>query len=49
MMVVSAVEQDAAHIARCLVDVDLRGIRSHTRLVRRYAAELRREQINPAP
>jgi LDH2 family malate/lactate/ureidoglycolate dehydrogenase len=41
---------DAAFIARCLVDVDLRGIKSHgTRQLRRYVGEFREGRINPAP
>lgn len=41
---------DAAHIARCLVEVDLRGIVSHgTRQLRRYVPEFRDGLINPRP
>lgn len=41
---------DASHIARCLVDVDLRGIRSHgTRQLQRYVREFRDGHINPSP
>ena len=41
---------DAEHIARCLVDVDLRGVKSHgTRQLRRYIGEFRERRINPAP
>lgn len=41
---------DAATIARCLVDVDLRGVRSHgTRQLQRYVGEFRDGAINPAP
>ena len=41
---------DAAHIARCLVDVDLRGIKSHgTRQLRRYVPEFRDGLINLRP
>ena len=43
-------DEDAALIARCLVDVDLRGIVSHgTRQLRRYVAEFRDGQINTHP
>lgn len=43
-------DKDAAHIARCLVDVDLRGIVSHgTRQLRRYVPEFRDGLINPEP
>jgi len=43
-------DEDAAHIARCLVDVDLRGIVSHgTRQLRRYVAEFRDGLINTHP
>ena len=42
--------EDAACIARCLVDVDLRGIRSHgTRQLRRYVREFKNGQINLEP
>ena len=42
--------EDAAHIARCLVDVDLRGIKTHgTRQLKRYVGEFRDGSINPAP
>ena len=41
---------DAALIARCLVDVDLRGVATHgTRQLRRYVAEFRERRINPQP
>ncbi|NKB69009.1 MAG: hypothetical protein GKR89_18225 [Candidatus Latescibacteria bacterium] len=41
---------DATFIARCLVDVDLRGIKSHgTRQLRRYTDEFGQGRINPAP
>ena len=41
---------DAAHIARCLVDVDLRGVKSHgTRQLRRYVPEFRDGLINRQP
>jgi LDH2 family malate/lactate/ureidoglycolate dehydrogenase len=41
---------DAEHIARCLVDVDLRGIVSHgTRQLRRYVPEFRDGLINTHP
>jgi L-2-hydroxycarboxylate dehydrogenase (NAD+) len=41
---------DSEHIARCLVDVDLRGVTSHgTRQLKRYADEFRERRINPAP
>ncbi len=50
LAVVGVPDADAAHIARCLVDVDLRGVRSHgTRQLRRYVAEFRDGHINPAP
>ena len=43
-------EEDAAHIARCLVDVDLRGIVSHgTRQLRRYVPEFRDGLVNTHP
>lgn len=43
-------DEDAQHIAGCLVDVDLRGVRSHgTRQLRRYVAEFRDGRINVAP
>jgi LDH2 family malate/lactate/ureidoglycolate dehydrogenase len=42
--------EDAAHIARCLVDVDLRGVRTHgTRQLRRYVNEFRDGKVNPTP
>ena len=42
--------EDAAHIARCLVDVDLRGIKTHgTRQLKRYVGEFKDGKINPAP
>ena len=42
--------EDAAHIARCLVDVDLRGIKTHgTRQLKRYVGEFMDGKINPAP
>lgn len=42
--------EHAAHISRCLVDVDLRGVRSHgTRQLRRYVTEFRDGLINPTP
>ena len=41
---------DAALVARYLVDVDLRGVVSHgTRQLRRYVAEFREGRINPRP
>ena len=41
---------DAALIARYLVDVDLRGVVSHgTRQLQRYVAEFREGRINPRP
>ncbi len=41
---------DAELIARYLVDVDLRGVKSHgTRLLRRYVNEYREGLINPKP
>ena len=41
---------DAAHIARCLVDVDLRGVKTHgTRQLRRYVGEFRDGRINCVP
>lgn len=41
---------DAELIARCLVDVDLLGVKSHgTRLLRRYVNEYREGLINPRP
>jgi L-2-hydroxycarboxylate dehydrogenase (NAD+) len=41
---------DAAHIAQCLVDVDLRGVRTHgTRQLRRYVNEFRDGQVNTTP
>ena len=43
-------DEDAEHIARCLVDVDLRGIVSHgTRQLRRYVPEFRDGLINTHP
>ena len=43
-------DADAAHIARCLVDVDLRGVKSHgTRQLRRYVGEFRDGRVNPTP
>ena len=40
---------DSEHIARCLVDVDLRGVTSHgTRQLKRYVGEFRERRINPA-
>lgn len=43
-------DEDAAHIARCLVDVDLRGIVSHgTRQLRRYVPEFRDGLVNTHP
>ncbi|MEE2753159.1 MAG: Ldh family oxidoreductase [Candidatus Latescibacterota bacterium] len=43
-------EEDAALIARCLVDVDLRGIVSHgTRQLRRYVPEFRDGLVNTHP
>jgi LDH2 family malate/lactate/ureidoglycolate dehydrogenase len=42
--------EDAAYIARCLVDVDLRGVKSHgTRQLKRYVREFKDGQINPEP
>jgi LDH2 family malate/lactate/ureidoglycolate dehydrogenase len=42
--------EDATHIARCLVDVDLRGVRSHgTRQLQRYVAEFRDGLVNVSP
>ncbi len=42
--------EDATLIARCLVDVDLRGVRSHgTRQLRRYIPEFRDGQVNRTP
>ena len=50
LVAVGVPTHDAAHIARCLVDVDLRGVRSHgTRQLRRYINEFRDGQINPTP
>ena len=41
---------DASHIARCLVDVDLRGVRSHgTRQLRRYITEFRDGLVHTTP
>ena len=41
---------DAVEIARALVDMDLRGIKSHgTHQMRRYVDELRSGTINPSP
>ena len=41
---------DAALVARYLVDVDLRGVVSHgTRQLRRYVAEFREGRVNPRP
>jgi len=43
-------DNDATHIARCLVDVDLRGVRSHgTRQLRRYVKEFRNGLVNTTP
>ncbi len=43
-------DADAAHIARCLVDVDLRDVKSHgTRQLRRYVGEFRDGRVNPTP
>jgi len=43
-------DEDASHIARCLVDVDLRGVVSHgTRQLRRYVPEFRDGLINTHP
>ena len=43
-------ERDAGQIARCLVDVDLRGVKSHgTRQLQKYTHELAGGEINPAP
>jgi len=43
-------DKEAAHIARCLVDVDLRGIVSHgTRQLRRYVPEFQKGVINTHP
>ena len=43
-------EADAAQIARCLVDVDLRGVKSHgTRQLPGYIQLLLAGEINPAP
>jgi len=45
-----ACPEDAAQIAGYLVDVDLRGVKSHgTRQLRRYVPEFRDGHINPAP
>ena len=42
--------EDAALIARYLVEVDLRGVSSHgTRQLRRYVPEFRERRINPRP
>ena len=41
---------DAAQIAGYLVDVDLRGIKTHgTRQLRRYVGEFQQQQVNPSP
>lgn len=41
---------DADYIARCLVDVDLRGVTSHgTRQLKRYVGEFREGRVNAAP
>lgn len=43
-------QKDAAHIANCLVGVDLRGVSSHgTRQLRRYVPEFRDGKINTHP
>lgn len=43
-------DEQAALIARLLVNSDLRGVRSHgTRALRRYCAELENGQLNPNP
>ncbi len=43
-------DNDATHIARCLIDVDLRGVRSHgTRQLRRYVKEFRNGLVNTTP
>lgn len=43
-------DEDAALIARYLVDVDLRGVATHgTRQLRRYVAEFREGRVNPRP
>ncbi len=43
-------QQDAAQITGYLVDVDLRGIKSHgTRQLRRYVGEFLQKQVNPRP
>ena len=50
LVCVGVPDADAAHIARCLVDVDLRGVKSHgTRQLRRYVGEFRDGRVNPPP
>ena len=43
-------EQDAARLAECLVQVDLRGVFSHgTRQIKRYVGEYKKGSLNPRP
>lgn len=50
LLAAGAEQPSASHVARCLVDVDLRGVKSHgTRLLQRYVREFEDGAINPAP
>ena len=43
-------EEDATVVGNCLVDVDLRGVKSHgTRQLKRYVREFQEGELNPTP